>query len=46
MAYQLYLNDRLYGKGDLKYMQELIDDWIAARMWGQQQAVFRIERCQ
>lgn len=44
MNYRLYLNDKPYGIGDLKYMNELISDWLNCNMYGSDQSIFKIEK--
>lgn len=41
--YALYLNGRIYGKGDWNYMQELMNDWVNdCDMYGEDNVEFKI----
>lgn len=41
--YALRLNGQLYGKGDWKYMQELMNDWVDdCDMYGDVEVDFKI----
>lgn len=41
--YTLYLNDKIYGKGDWNFMQELMNDWVSTMdMYGDEEANFKV----
>lgn len=41
--YILYMNDKLYGRGDLRYMHELITDHLLTKqMYGAEEVSFQI----
>lgn len=42
--YILYLNGKVYGIGNLSYMNELISDWIHCGMYGESSATFEIRK--
>ena len=43
--YKCYLNDSLYGSGDLEYINQLFRDYVVnCGMYGKEQAEFKIVR--
>jgi hypothetical protein len=45
MTYILYINDSPYGIGDLKYVHELIIDYLLnCNMYGKEQVKFEIKK--
>jgi hypothetical protein len=43
--YILYLNGSVYGTGDLKYIHELITDYVLhCKMYGKEEVNFKIEK--
>ena len=43
VKYQFYLNGKLYGSGNLKYMHELFSDYVVThRMYGKEIVDFKI----
>lgn len=44
MTYSMYLNGYFYGRGDLKYIEELIVDYVfICEMYGRKHCDIRIE---
>lgn len=42
MTYSLFLNGRFYGSGNLRYMNELITDYLRHGMYGRQTVEFKV----
>jgi hypothetical protein len=42
-TYQLFLNGEFYGSGDLRYMNELISDYVVTcRLYGKDEVDFKV----